>query len=213
MTQAAVTLEFGAPDEQQREVEAILRAAGIEADVQANLMRFHQDPLPWVLIIRIALAGFLTAYGGGAGLGAWQGTKRLVRELCAARRRSGAQEGVIRLETEEHIFFLTDAQPDEAFHRLTEVSAWLQVGTSGTTTPENGVGAARRSGKRVSCAQTPGSLGSTGRGSVSAHARSVRIARPGATSSAANRLPLDARGNADIPARKQPGRLRRNRTR
>lgn len=120
MTRALVTLEFGASDEQQRAVEAILRQAGIEAEVEANLMRFHEDPLPWVLIIRIALGGFLTAYATAVGSDAWKGTKRLVRELCAARRRSAAQEGVIRLETEEHIFFLTDAQPDEAFRRLAD---------------------------------------------------------------------------------------------
>jgi hypothetical protein len=119
-TKVWVALEFEAPDDEVREVEAILRAAGIEADVDGRLSRFHVGPLPWVLIIQMPLTAFITAYAGAAGGDAWRGTKRLVGELCAARRRPGRPDGQIKLESRDHTVWLDDALPDEAFRQLAD---------------------------------------------------------------------------------------------
>ncbi len=61
-------IDFGASEEEVETLRSAFARHGMEANVVASNMRFHQGDLPWVLIIEAYVAlrlfdGFLTAAG------------------------------------------------------------------------------------------------------------------------------------------------------
>ena len=113
-----VLVEAGAPQEELRRLQAIFDEAGAPAVVMAGYERRSADPLPWAMLIKAPLAGFLMAIATKAGSDAWDALKAFVKRVYAERRRPGRSEGTIRFDDDGQTVILTDELPDAAYEQL-----------------------------------------------------------------------------------------------
>ena len=127
-TRVDVLMDGEASPDEVTAVEEVFKEEGIGASVRATYFRKSLDELPWVIFISgvafVLILDFLRAAAQGAGReagrDAYQGLRRLVSRLYAARQNKPGS--VIYKDTETRtIIVLQEDLPQEAYRLLTEM--------------------------------------------------------------------------------------------